>query len=403
MLKTEVLILGAGGAGLFCARTAAMRGRQVIVVDHQAKVGGKIAISGGGRCNFTNLGASPAQYVSNNPHFCKSALARFKPEDFITLIDQYQIAYHEKKLGQLFCDGPAHQIVDLLRSECELYGVKWMLKTQIGTVTLLRLEDLPYRFQVELEHPEQGLITLWTESLVIALGGLSLPKIGATGLGHKMARRFGHDVTETYPALDGFSFEGIPEKIFCELSGISADVKMSCNGISFRENLLFTHSGLSGPVSLQVSLHWTPESVVTVDFLPDRALLEECLKIRQTEPTTKMKKILESTLSLRLSELLIRQYLERDVSISQLSDREIREFVGRVKSWTFKPLQTIGYSKAEVTKGGVDTSRISSKTMESQIIKKLYFVGEVLDVTGWLGGYNYQWAWASGFAAGQDC
>lgn len=406
----DVVIIGAGGAGLMCAAEAAKRGRRVIAIDHAKKLGGKILISGGGRCNFTNIGASPDQYVSENPHFCKSALSRFTPDDFIQLVKKHGIAFHEKKLGQLFCDRSAQEIVDLLKSECQEAGVELRLQTEI-----IKIEQTPEgtqeetsRFRIKMESATQDPETLTAESLVIATGGLSIPKVGATGLGYEIARQFGLGIVETAPALDGFVFSENEKNLFNGLSGISADCKLSSNGVSFRENILITHSGLSGPAALQGSLHWFAEpsrNEVRIDFTPGVKLFEWFILQKKTGRAALVKTLLAEHLSVRLADRLCEHYFPASLNIPlpQISERELKVFCDRLQNWTFIPAGTVGYSKAEVTRGGVDTRELSSKTLECIKIPGLYFVGEVVDVTGWLGGYNFQWAWASGWAAGQVC
>jgi len=393
---TDVLILGAGGAGMMCAIHAGKRARNVVLLDHSQKLGGKILISGGGRCNFTNTGAGPANYVSENPHFCKSALSRYTPEHFIQMVREHDIAFHEKKLGQLFCDNSAQLIVQLLKSECDRYGAQIKLGCQITKVT--RTES-PVQFQVETS---QG--TFVSSSLVIATGGLSIPKIGATGLGYDIAKQFGLKQVETVPALDGFTFGDHEMQSFKQLSGISVDCIMSCGGKSFRENLLFTHSGLSGPAALQASLHWNKGYDVVVDLMPEQNAFEWFLGKKKLGSKSLVKNLLSEKFPQRFSDLFCELYLPTEVTalaLPQISDKVLEAFSERLHAWTFTPSGTVGYGKAEVTRGGVDTDELSSKTMEAKKVPGLYFIGEVVDVTGWLGGYNFQWAWASGWAAGQ--
>ncbi len=401
-----MIVIGAGGSGMLCAAEAGRRGRKVLLLDHSAQLGRKILISGGGRCNFTNLGASPQNYVSENPHFCKSALSRFKPEDFIARVKAHGIAFHEKKLGQLFCDHSARSIVELLRADCEENGVETRLNCQIrSTERLAPSEEQPpgARFRVTTS------LGVWDcESLVIATGGLSLPKIGATGLGYEIARQFGLQVTPTAPALDGFVF-GPPQlssetqAALASLSGISVDSVLSCGGKSFRENCLFTHSGLSGPAALQASLHWHPGASISLHLLPDTDLGDWLLQQKQSGRKTLLKNTLAEKLPSRLADVLIDLYFPecKTLTLAQVPKVTLEALGALLKHWELHPTTTVGYSKAEVTRGGVSTDELSSKTLESKKVPGLHFVGEVVDVTGWLGGYNFQWAWASGWAAGQ--
>ena len=385
--STEVLILGAGGAGMMCAIQAGRRGRKVTILDHAARLGGKILISGGGRCNFTNVGADPRNYVSANPHFCKSALSRFTPEDFIQLVRERGIAFHEKKLGQLFCDGSAQAIIDLLKAECEGAGVDIRLSTEIGAISR------PGRFLVETAAGP------WeAERLVVATGGLSIPKLGASGLGYEIARQFGLALVERAPALDGFTFK---EPAYGELAGISVDCVIRCNGISFRENILFTHSGLSGPAALQASLHWRPGDELVIDLLPETRALEWLLAKKRAGNRALARNLLAELLPSRFAATFCDLHFPSELPLAQLADKALEQVAEKLHAWRITPAGTVGYGKAEVTRGGVDTDELSSKTMEARKVPGLYFVGEVVDVTGWLGGYNFQWAWASGWAAGQ--
>ncbi len=399
---------------MMCAIQAARRGRRTLLIDHAAKVGGKILISGGGRCNFTNLGASPKQYVSRNPHFCKSALSRYPSQRFIELVEQYSIPYHEKKLGQLFCDGSAQAIVDLLKAECSDAGVEVSLGTRIEAVKRTE-QGSGQRFELQTSA---GRVEC--ESLVVATGGLSIPKLGATGLGYQLGTQFGLKLVERAPALDGFVFGPDQARELGGLAGISVDCIASAGGLSFRENILFTHGGLSGPAALQASLHWQKGEPLVVDLIPaDRfvdataaanggaaANLGEWLIARKREGNrTLVKNLLGQFLSARLAERLCELYLKPtqagELPLIQIQDKSLQALSDSVHAWTMIPAGTVGYSKAEVTRGGVDTDELSSKTLEARKVPGLYFVGEVVDVTGWLGGYNFQWAWASGWAAGQ--
>ncbi|MCM2323952.1 MAG: NAD(P)/FAD-dependent oxidoreductase [Oligoflexia bacterium] len=385
-MRFDVIVLGAGAAGMMCAQEAGKRGRQVLVVDHASKAGSKILVSGGGRCNFTNTGATAAQYVSRNPHFCKSALSRFPSERFIELVREHGIPFHEKKLGQLFCDRSAQDIVTMLESLCESAGVSFRLQCQIGQVSAAD------RFRLETSSGE-----LHCESLVVATGGLSLPKLGATALGHELARQFGLNVVAPAPALDGFV---IPE--LGELAGLSIDCVMSCNGKAFHENILFTHTGLSGPAALQCSLHWNPGDPLTIDLLPDQDVRGWLLSRKKEGSRTLVRNLLSERLPARFAERFCERHFPSQLPLAQISDKALEDLALQLHAWSLAPSGTVGYSKAEVTRGGVDTAELSSKTLEARKVPGLYFVGEVVDVTGWLGGYNFQWAWASGWAAGQS-
>ncbi|MEW6057928.1 MAG: NAD(P)/FAD-dependent oxidoreductase [Bdellovibrionota bacterium] len=392
MHEFDVVILGAGGAGMMCAIHAARRGRRVALLDHAAKVGGKIIISGGGRCNFTNRGASPRQFVSQNEHFCKSALSRFTADDFIAMVRDHGIAFHERKHGQLFCDSSAQQLIDMLKKECDAAGADFFLKHKI-----LSVSKTEAGFSVQTDQKE-----FTAHSVVVATGGLSIPKIGATGIGYEIARQFGLEVTPLAPALDGFTFNEEDHKTFEGFAGIALDAVMSCNGISFQENLLFTHVGLSGPVALQASLHWHEKDPVTINFIPamSQAALMKWFSDRKSSKS-EIKNMMADLIPKRLAERFYDLHWPAQKSLSNLTKAELENFCEVLQNFTFVPHGTVGYTKAEVTRGGVSTSELSSKTMESKKCPGLFFIGEVVDVTGWLGGYNYQWAWASGWAAGQ--
>lgn len=394
----DVVILGAGGAGLLCASHAARRGRRVAVLDHARKIGGKILVSGGGRCNFTNLDTGPKNYVSANPHFCKSALSRYPAARFIELVQAHGIAYHEKKLGQLFCDDSARDIVRLLDSECTEAGVGFELGCQIRRVSARPASGQRSAFRVETSR---GAFAC--ESLVVATGGLSLPKLGATRLGYDIARQFGLGIVATAPALDGFTCSG-DDRFVRALSGVSLDCKLTCGGVAFRDDLLFTHRGLSGPAALQASLYWRPGADLHVDFLPDRDALAWFSARKQAGSRVLVKNLLAELLPARLAEALCEQSVAGAIALTplvQVNDKALASFCAHLHAWRIVPDGTVGYAKAEVTRGGVDTTELSSKTMEARKVPGLYFIGEVVDVTGWLGGYNFQWAWASGWAAGQ--
>lgn len=376
-----------------CAIEAGRRGRQVALLDHGAKVGAKIFISGGGRCNFTNLDAGPGNYVSQNPHFCKSALSRYKPSDFIQMVRDHRIPFHEKKLGQLFCDRSAADIVEMLVSECEKAGARFLLNCHVQKV------EKPGAFQIQTSQGD-----LSCGSLVVATGGLSIPKVGATDLGYRVARQFGLQIVEPSPALDGFRFNEKDLKRFGDLTGVSVECQVTCNGVSFRENVLFTHAGLSGPAALQASLYWHPGMPVELDFLPTfgpQALEKWFRKKKEKGVKSEVKTVLGELLSKRLAEKLCELDLPAHAHLASLPDKKIGDFCGHLQSFTLTPASTMGYGKAEVTRGGVDTDELSSKTLECKRLPGLYFIGEVVDVTGWLGGFNFQWAWSSGWAAGQ--
>lgn len=389
-MKTDVVILGGGAAGLMCAITAGRRGRSVLVLDHADRLGKKILISGGGRCNFTNTGASPAQYRSQNPHFCTSALARYRPQDFLALVEAHGIAWHEKTLGQLFCDGSAKEIVALLLAECASAGVTIRCSTRIDGVE--RSDAAPVRFTVATDD---GPIA--AESVVLATGGLSIPTIGASDLGYRLARHFGLPVVRTDPALVPFTLPGSAG--LAELSGIAIDVTVSCNGKTFAEALLFTHAGLSGPAILQISTWWNPGDAIVIDLLPGRDAAAWLRDRRRHAGAVTLAKLLGEHLPKRFVQ---HWGAERglDRPVGSVGDVDLDRLAHDLQAWTLTPSGTEGYRKAEVTRGGIDTNALSSKTMEARSVPGLYAIGEVVDVTGWLGGYNFQWAWASGHCAG---
>lgn len=391
--EADVVILGAGGAGMMCAIRAGRRGRSVVLLDHAKKIGGKILISGGGRCNFTNLGAGPGNYVSLNPHFMKSALARYSPWDFIELVVKHGIPYHEKKLGQQFCDGSAQAIVDMLEKECLLAGARFELSCKIERVELIPTGNRRFRVSTD-----RGIVEC--DSVVVATGGLSLPKIGATGIGYEIAKEFGLDLVARAPALDGFVFSDEDGRRFSGLAGVSFDSIITCNGMTFHEAILFTHAGLSGPATLQASLHWNGGDPVTVDLLPGIDPMVWFMEKKKSGNRSLVKNLLSELLASRLAERLCELHFPDARPLPDVSEKELKVFCELLKSWTFVPKSTVGYSKAEVTRGGVSTDELSSKTLETRKVPGLYFIGEVVDVTGWLGGYNFQWAWASGAAAG---
>ena len=378
---------------MMCAIHAGNRGKRVLIVDHFPKAGGKILISGGGRCNFTNLRVSAENFYSENPHFCKSALARFTPEDFLGLVKKHKIPFHEKKLGQLFCDISAKQIVEMLANECQLAGVEFSMNTRITEIQ--SQPELDYPFKVTTSEGDFS-----SKSLVVATGGLSIPKIGATGLGYDIAAQFGLKVVRRSPALDGFVLDQSTVAQLSELAGVSTEAEMSTGGIKFKESLLFTHVGLSGPVALQASLYWQPSAKIQINLLPDRDIQKVFIETKNQNSSKTIRKILEDFFSVRLAETLCKVFNFSDLPLAQIGETQLQNYSKSLHSWTLIPKSTVGYNKAEVTRGGVDTNELSSKTMEAKKVRGLYFIGEVVDVTGWLGGYNFQWAWASGAAAG---
>ena len=383
----DVAIIGAGAAGMMCAIEAGKRGRRVLLIDHASKVGEKIRISGGGRCNFTNLDVGPEHFLSANPDFCRSALARYTPRDFLALIAKHRIAWHERKHGQLFCDDSAQQIIDMLRAECAGAGVRWCLSAE---VTAIEKRD---RFRIATNR---GAIE--STSLVIASGGLSIPQIGASAFGYRIAEQFGLAVTKLRAALVGLTFAPDTLAQYAELAGISFDAAVSCNGASFRENLLITHRGLSGPLILQISSYWQPGQDISVNLLPGEnamALLDQAQRSEK-----RLANVIGEVLPQRLADRWVDAYFENQ-PVKRLNAKQRSEVAARLHDWRVRPSGTVGYKKAEVTLGGVDTRELSSKTFEALKQPGMYFIGEVVDVTGHLGGYNFQWAWASGHAAGQ--
>ncbi|HEX9948334.1 MAG TPA: NAD(P)/FAD-dependent oxidoreductase [Allosphingosinicella sp.] len=386
--RYDAIVLGAGGAGLMCAAVAGRRGRRVLVVDHADAPGKKILISGGGRCNFTNIHAAPDRFLSANPHFAVSALARYTPGDFLALVERHRIAWHEKTLGQLFCDGSARQIVAMLLDECDRGGVEIALGHPISDVV-----HADAHFRVAF-----GTRTVEAPALVTATGGPSIPTLGATGFAYDLARRFGLKVVEPRPALVPLTLSR-EEALFHALSGVSTDVAATAGKASFREAALFTHRGLSGPAILQVSSYWRPGEPVAIDFLPDSkpGWLREA---KRQSPRSGVKTVLARHLPERLAEALAER-LALPAELANLPDRKLDEAERRLAQWRFAPNGTEGFAKAEVTVGGIATQGLSSRTMEAVKVPGFYAIGEAVDVTGWLGGYNFQWAWASGVAAGE--
>ncbi|EIY5065509.1 NAD(P)/FAD-dependent oxidoreductase [Klebsiella quasipneumoniae] len=392
MERFDAIVVGAGAAGMFCAAQAGQLGCRVLLLDNGKKPGRKILMSGGGRCNFTNMYVEPAAYLSQNPHFCKSALARYTQWDFIELVGKYGIAWHEKTLGQLFCDDSAEQIVTLLLAECEKGGVQIRLRSEILSV---ERDEQGYRLQVNGE-------TLATKKLVIASGGLSMPGLGASPFGYKIAEQFGLKVLPTRAGLVPFTLHKPLLEQLQVLSGVSVPSTITAeNGTLFRENLLFTHRGLSGPAVLQISSYWQPGEFVTVNLLPDCNLEEFLNEQRGAHPNQSLKNTLAMQLPKRLVECLQQLGQIPDVTLKQLNVRDQQALVETLTAWRVQPNGTEGYRTAEVTLGGVDTNELSSRTMEARKAPGLYFIGEVMDVTGWLGGYNFQWAWSSAWACAQ--
>ncbi len=395
-LTKDVVIIGAGAAGMMCAIEAGKRGRSVLLIDHATKLAEKIRISGGGRCNFTNLHTKTENFFSGNPHFCRSALARFTPQGFIALIEKHGIRYHEKKLGQLFCDDSAQQIIKMLREECDAAEVAWQMPTKVESVSHVCINDeAEKQFVIKTDRN-----TVMSQSLVIATGGLSIPQIGASSLGYQIAEQFGLTVTPLRPALVGLIFAPQDFIAFVNISGVAINAVVSCNGASFHENILFTHRGLSGPAILQISSYWRPNEPIHINLLPQHDVLSLLSEHRRSA----------QLLSSLLIEYLPKRFIQAWVNslptnaikpMKQYNDNELQQLSQKLADWQIIPSGTVGYKKAEVTLGGVDTNQLSSKTMQVKQVSGLYFIGEVVDVTGHLGGFNFQWAWSSGHAAGQ--
>ena len=386
-MYADVIIIGAGAAGLMCAIEAGKRGRSVLVLDHNKKIGEKIRISGGGRCNFTNRNVNSSNFISQNPHFCKSALARYTSTDFISLIEKYGIQYHEREHGQLFCDGSAEQIIQMLMEECRKANVE--IQTGVSITKIEKQNSF---------HLVTDTSRLVTSSLVIATGGLSIPKMGASNFGLKIADQFGINNITPRPGLVPFTFHSMDFEGFKDLSGISIDAEVRCNKISFREKMLLTHRGLSGPSILQISSCWNPGDLIVVNLLPGIDFLSVLNENHQSKK--QLATILEQFLPARFVKVWLVQY-GGSKPLNQYSSSELKELSRHLSDWQILPSGTEGFAKAEVTVGGIDTDELSSKTMEAKKEPGLYFIGEVVDVTGWLGGYNFQWAWSSGWAAGQ--
>ncbi|MBT7308601.1 MAG: NAD(P)/FAD-dependent oxidoreductase [Gammaproteobacteria bacterium] len=389
-IQTDVLIIGASASGLMCAMGAGRRGRRVVVLDHANRAGKKILISGGGRCNFTNQEVSADHYRSHNPHFCKSALSRFTQWDFIALLDQYQIAYHERDHGRLFCDHSAGDILSMLLAECSKSDVEISLNQTVGTI---RKEGETFIVEAEEVCYQAG-------ALVMASGGLSIPKMGASPIGYKIAKQFGHHIWPTTAGLVPLTLQREDKERFGPLSGIAVEAVVRSEHHQFRENILFTHRGLSGPAILQISSYWNPGEFIQINFLPDLDMADLLNKERLIHPKSQLKSIINRLLPRRLVLTLLGQTLAES-TLHSLSPSQLDEVAERLQNSSLQPNGSEGYRTAEVTLGGVDCNELSSKTMESARVSGLYFVGEVVDVTGWLGGYNLQWAWSSGWSAGE--
>jgi predicted Rossmann fold flavoprotein len=388
MKNYDAIIIGAGAAGLMCALRAGQRGRRVLLLDHADKVGAKILVSGGGRCNFTNLQINKDRFLSNNPHFCISALKGYGQQDFITLVKKHKIAYHEKTLGQLFCDNSAHDIVNMLLEECHNAQVEIKLRQQVRSATKSDVFSL---------QTQEG--KMQATSLVLATGGLSIPKMGATEFAYKIAEHFKIPIIKPRPALVPLVFDGEDFAFLRALSGITLEVIAACGRQSFREGLVVTHRGLSGPAILQISSYWREGMPISLDLLPHLNAEDLLLERKKARPKAELKTILGEMLPQRLAETIASTYFVNEM-IGAITDKKLKDIATFLKNWQLTPTGTAGYEKAEVTAGGIDTTALSSKTMEVNAIPGLYIIGEAVDVTGWLGGYNFQWAWSSGWAAG---
>ncbi|MCP4078334.1 MAG: NAD(P)/FAD-dependent oxidoreductase [Gammaproteobacteria bacterium] len=388
---TDVLIIGASASGLMCAIEAGKRGRKVIVLDHANKPGKKILMSGGGRCNFTNYEVNADNFISHNPHFCKSALSRFTQWDFIAMVNEYQIPFQQRDLGKLFCENSAKDILNMLLSECEKAGVDIQLRSEVGSIE--KIDDNNFTINTSSN-------VFSCTSLVIASGGLSIPKMCASPLGYKVAEQFGHHIWPTSPGLVPFTLHDHDKKKLADLSGISINCLVSNDRNQFKENILFTHRGLSGPAILQISSYWKSGEPINIDLLPDLDVEGFLITSQSQHLRKKIKTILSELLPKRLITSLLQQSL-LDTPLLELSRKQISDISQQLKHWQIKPNATEGYRTAEVTLGGVDCNELSSKTMQSSKVQGLYFIGEVVDISGWLGGYNFQWAWSSGWCAGQ--
>jgi predicted Rossmann fold flavoprotein len=393
-MNADVVILGGGAAGLMCAIEAGKRGRKVVLIEKAKKVGKKILISGGGRCNFTNLYTEPDSFLSPNSHFHKSALSRYTQWDFIALMEKHDLQWSEKTLGQLFCEQKAGAVVDMLLEECRQVGVTIVLDSVVEKIEFQKRYTITTQFK-----------TVSTESLVIATGGPSIPKMGATDFGLQIAKQFGMKSNSFKPALVPFTFQQNDiDRYFKDLSGLSLDAIVTCNGVSFREGVLITHRGISGPAALQASSYWHKGDELVIDLLPDVNALNLLLEAQQTRGKTTLKTILTELLPRRFAERIANTLLEielAELTLGEIKQNDLKQFAAMLNHWHLQPSGTEGMRTAEVCTGGVDVNGLSSKTMESTRQKSLYFIGETVDVTGWLGGYNFQWAWSSGWAAGQ--
>ena len=389
MINVDVVIIGAGGSGLMCGATAGNLGRNVVIIDHAKKIGEKIRISGGGKCNFTNIYASPENYISQNPHFIKSALTQYSQWDFIKMVEKNNIEYYEKTLGQLFCKNSSQQIIDMLVKNCQDNSVKINMQTNIISV-----EKTNNGFIVNTDKGQYSC-----KSLVISCGGLSIPKIGATGLGYKIAKQFDIPVIPTSPALVPLTFNPEFLSTYKQLSGVSLNATVSTRNISFKEGILFTHRGLSGPSILQISSYLKSGTHININLCPNINIEEFLLSEKQKGNNKKISSIIKNHIPQKLTEVIIKN-LGFNSKLTETSNKDINLVATHINNWKVTPTDSEGYRTAEVTLGGVDTNYLSSKTMETKTIKGLYFIGEVVDVTGWLGGYNFQWAWSSGFVAG---
>jgi predicted Rossmann fold flavoprotein len=385
----DVIVLGAGAAGMMCAMGAGRRGQRVLLLEHGAQAGAKILISGGGRCNFTNREVTPERFLSANPHFCKSALSRYTERDFIAMVERHRIRYHEKTLGQLFCNGSAREILAMLLEECAAAKVDLRTGHDVSAVT--RAD----RFRVETDRGSFA-----APALVIATGGLSIPKMGASGFAYDLARRFGLGVIEPRPGLVGLKFSGDMLALCQWLSGVSVEAVVSCGRQSYRENILFTHRGLSGPAILQISSYWREGDTLSIDLAPGFEVENFLRERKRSRPRAELKTVLAEVLPARLANAMAAS-VAVDATIANLPDRSLAAIAARLSQWQVAPVASEGWSKAEVTVGGVDTAALSSRTMEAREVRGLYVIGEAVDVTGWLGGYNFQWAWSSGWCAGQ--
>ncbi|MCM8532893.1 MAG: NAD(P)/FAD-dependent oxidoreductase [Lentisphaeraceae bacterium] len=392
-MKKDVIIIGAGAAGMMCAIEAGKRGRNVLLVDHSDKPGRKIIISGGGRCNFTNMGATPANYLSQNPHFCKSAFKRYTQYDFVDLVEKHEIPYHEKKLGQLFCDRSAKDIVKMLLTECEEAGVEVLLGCKVEDI--VKNDDASFTVKT-------GLGDYQSESVVISSGGLSVPGTGASGFGFKVAEKFGLEMIPTRAALVPFLWDEKSKEVFISLAGNALPSVMSCGKGRFEESFLFTHKGLSGPAVLQISNYWEEGDAITIDLLPEES--RDFLFVAKNEsPGKTIEQVIQPLFPKRVFATFKKEFISDKRPLGQIPEKVLRKINDQFKAWQMLPADTEGYRTAEVTIGGVDTNELSSKTMEAKKVSGLYFIGEVVDVTGWLGGYNFQWAWSSGWCCGQFC